>query len=79
MAVYARASRSKGDTPMSIPDDAISQGTRAVRAVAPQLPNVCPVCLGAGHYLEAFAGDPTGELLPIRCTGCEGAGRRTTL
>lgn len=60
---------------MSVPNDPTVQGPPAVRAVAPQLPDVCPLCLGAGHYLEPFAGDPAGELLPVRCARCKGQGR----
>lgn len=61
---------------MSIPNDPSIKAPQPVRAIAPQLPDMCPVCLGAGHYLEAFSGDPVRELLPVRCPCCEGSGRR---
>lgn len=61
---------------MSVPNDPTTQRPQAVRAMAPQLPDVCPMCLGAGYYLEAFADDPACELLPVRCCGCHGVGRR---
>ncbi len=61
---------------MSVPNDPTTRDPKAVRAIAPQLPDMCPLCLGVGFYLEACADDPVRELLPVRCSGCEGAGRR---
>jgi DnaJ-class molecular chaperone len=50
-----------------------------VRTMAPQAPDVCSLCLGAGHYHEVISGDPRRELVPVQCSSCDGSGRRRVI
>lgn len=61
---------------MPAPNDPSTTTRSPLRAMAPQAPGVCGLCLGAGQYLEAVYGDPFGELLQVQCVMCDGTGHR---